>query len=144
MEYTIREAIIADAEALSELNAIEMGYEYSPEETAIKLRAALSRETDRIYVAICDEKVVGYIHACDYDLLFLPSMKNILALAVFSEYCGNGIGSALMARVENWAKSTDACGIRLVSGESRVIAHIFYEKCGFTSDKMQKNYKKMF
>jgi GNAT superfamily N-acetyltransferase len=71
-------------------------------------------------------------------------MKNILALAVFSEYCGNGIGSALMARVENWAKSTDACGIRLVSGESRVIAHSFYEKCGFTSDKMQKNYKKMF
>ena len=71
-------------------------------------------------------------------------MKNVLGIAVKTEFCGKGIGSALMQAVENWAKSTHACGIRLVSGESRSGAHKFYEKCGYNSKKMQKNFKKTF
>ncbi len=144
MEYIVREAVLTDAEALAELNKNEMGYDYSTKETAVNLNAALSRKGEKIYVAVCGERVVGYIHACDYLLLFSPPMKNILGIAVDSEYTRNGIGSALIGAVERWAIETNAVGVRLVSGESRVGAHRFYEKCGYKSNKMQKNFKKMF
>lgn len=143
MDFIIREAKTEDAPFLAELNKNEMGYEYPAEETENNLRAALSRTGERIFVAVYNDMVVGYIHACDYDLLFAPKMKNILGIAVDSDLCGNGIGSALMSEVEKWAKETNACGIRLVSGESRTGAHKFYEKCGYKSSKLQKNFKKM-
>lgn len=144
MEFTIREANICDAYALAELNRREMGYEYSAEATERNLREALSRSSDKIFVAVCGESVLGYIHACDYDLLFSPPIKNILGIAVSSEHIRKGIGKALITAVERWAKETNAAGIRLVSGESRTEAHRFYEKCGYKSNKMQKNFKKMF
>ncbi len=119
-----------------------MGYDFSAEKTAENLKISLEKEYEGIFVAEEDKKVVGYIHIAEYGLLFAEKGVNILGIAVAPEHIGKGIGRALMNKAEEWASERGAAYIRLVSGESRRGAHAFYEKCGYTSNKMQKNFKK--
>ena len=142
MEIQIREANVSDAGAIAKLNQESMGYCYPEEATAEKLRMLLGRKQDKLFVAVIENTVVGYIHANDYDLLYAPAMKNIMGLAVSPEYRRLGIGKALMSAVEVWTKETGAKGIRLVSGAGRQQAHAFYRDCGFSGGKEQLNFKK--
>ncbi len=144
MQVKIREFQMTDSKAIYDLNREEMGYEYPLEDTKAKLHQLSSSQCDKIYVAVVDEEVVGYIHANDYNLIYAPHMKNIMGIAVSSHWKRQGIGRALLARVEAWAQETGAKGVRLVSGASRTGAHAFYRSCGYSGDKMQLNLKKMF
>ena len=144
MEFEIREATITDAEEIYILNRDEMGYEFSIEQTREKLIKLFSSGNDKIFVAISENKVVGYAHANDYDVIYAPHMKNIMGIAVSKDYKHNGIGTALLQAVEGWAKQTGASGVRLVSGESRTGAHEFYRSCGYEGEKKQINFKKIF
>ena len=67
-----------------------------------------------------------------------------MGLAVDNDYKRNGIGSALLKQAEIWAKENGAVGIRLCSGAERENAHKFYLSQGFVSNKIQKNFKKIF
>lgn len=142
MEFIIRRCKLCDAFALHILNKNEMGYDYPEEKTENNLKTALEKDHEVIFVAESEGRIVGYIHASVYELLFSDKGVNILGIAVSSEHIRKGIGRALVSVVEEWAISCGASYIRLVSGESRQNAHLFYEKCGFTSNKMQKNFKK--
>lgn len=144
MDYIVREFTINDAEFIYKLNLEEMGYKYPLEETRNKLYQLINSDKDKIYVAETDKKVVGYIHANDYDVIYAPHMKNIMGVAVLKEYKKQGIGKALLAKVEEWAKETGASGIRLVSGSKRMDAHSFYRNCGYGNDKQQLNFTKVF
>ncbi len=140
----IREAVINDAKAISELNNKQMGYKISAEDTSERLVSILASKRDKIFVAIADENVVGYIHANDYDVLYFPHMKNIMGIAVNEEFKRQGIGRKLIDAVEVWARNTNAVGIRLVSGAARKDAHEFYKHCGFNKNKEQLNFNKIF
>ena len=89
----------------------------------------LSSKTDKIFAVAVGNRVVGYIHASDYDVIYAPHMKDIMGIAVAREYRHNEIGAALLQAAEDWAKKTGACGIRLCSGENRTGAHEFYRHC---------------
>ena len=143
-DFQIRKCSMDDAVSLKKMNCVEMGYDFSVDATAQKLQNLLQSEKDCILVAVSGETVVGYVHACDYDLLFSPHMKNIMTIAVAEEYRRSGIGSALLREVEKWAKETGAAGVRLVSGAARTEAHIFYQRCGYRKEKEQFNFKKWF
>ncbi|BCN30759.1 GNAT family N-acetyltransferase [Anaeromicropila herbilytica] len=143
MNIEIRECNIEDARYIYELNRDEMEYDYPFEQTIDKLERILSSKNDKVFVAIIQDIVVGYVHANDYDVIYTPHMKNIMGIAVSSKYKGNGIGKALLTEVENWAKETGAYGIRLVSGEERSGAHEFYRHCGYIENKRQINFKKI-
>lgn len=144
MDVKIRLCTLDDAAAVYELNKQEMWYDYPLEKTKQKLKQLLESETDRIYVAVTDEKVVAYVHARDYDVIYAPQYKDILAIAVFAQFKKRGIGRALLEAVEEWARQSGAAGIRLVSGSVRTGAHEFYRRCGYNSDKTQINFKKVF
>lgn len=144
MNVIIRECKIQDYAYIALLNRNEMGYNYPNEETRKKLLQLLNDVNHKIYVAIMDNQTVGYVHACNYDLLYAPHMKNIMGIAVSSEFRNNGIGKMLMNEIEKWARETGASGVRLVSGATRTEAHLFYSSCGYTSRKEQKNFIKMF
>lgn len=139
----IREAVPNDADAISELNDLQMGYKTLAKDTFERLNSILASGRNKIFVATIEGKVVGYVHVNDYDLIYFPHMKNIMGIAVDQKYKRQGIGRALMNAVEEWARSTNAVGIRLVSGETRTGAHEFYRHCGFSGDKKQINLKKM-
>ena len=140
----IRTAVIADSGDICGLSARELGYSYPAEKTREKLEKLLESASDRVFVAECGGRVVGYIHACDYDVLYAPHMKNIMGIAVSSDHRRMGIGKALISAVEQWAAETGAEGIRLNSGKTREGAHAFYRSIGFKGDKEQLNFKKYF
>ncbi|MBE6976586.1 MAG: GNAT family N-acetyltransferase [Ruminococcaceae bacterium] len=140
----IREACEADISAIWELNAIEMGYQYPLDATTQKVKMLLNSKADKIYVAVLEHTVVGYVHANNYDVIYAPHMKNIMGIAVLSNYKRCGIGRALLQQVEQWGRSTGAAGVRLTSGMMRTEAHVFYHSCGYAGDKEQLNLKKMF
>ena len=144
MKIEIRRAELSDLDAIWRLNRDELGYDYPLEETREKLSLLLGRESDRIFVAVLDGVVAGYVHVCDYDVIYAPHMKNIMGIAVASAHRRSGIGRALLAAAEAWGKETGAAGIRLVSGMTRTGAHAFYRACGYTGDKQQLNLKKMW
>jgi GNAT superfamily N-acetyltransferase len=140
----IREAGIDDYKDICLLNRDGLGYEYPLEKTKERLAAIISATTDAIFVAENDGKIVGYIHLEAYECTYSDSVKNVLALAVDENYRRMGIGRQLIQMAEEWAKSCGAVGIRLVSGYNREIAHKFYQSCGFTLRKEQKNFIKLF
>lgn len=142
MIFQIREGREADAPAICVLNREALGYDYPLENTEKKLRAILKSEADRIFVAEAENTVIGYVHACDYEVLYAPHMKNIMGIAVRRAYQRQGIGKALLEQVEIWAKETNAKGVRLVSGSTRKDAHSFYRRLGYSGGKEQLNFKK--
>lgn len=137
MDIQIREGIISDSHAIDQITQYELGYMCGEELLKIKLQAALASEREKVFVALCDEKVVGYIHAENYEVLYYPSMKNLLGFAVLRDYQRKGIGTRLLNAVEQWAKETGAYGVRLNSGKIRRDAHAFYRLRGYDSEKEQ-------
>lgn len=142
MEITIREYKTSDTKAIYYLNKNELGYEYSLAETEKNLSKLSNCKSHKIFVAVQNQDVVGYIHAADYDLIYATHMKNIMGIAVSSYNKRKGIGKLLLQAIEQWAKNTGASGVRLVSGSSRTDAHQFYTNCGYYGGKQQLNFKK--
>lgn len=143
MEWTIREARLADCAAIARLNREELGYDFPEERTREKLGACLTNPAHKIFVAESGGEVVGYLHLEDYDVLYFPHMKNVLGIAVASACRRQGVGRALLAAGEAWAKADGAVAVRLVSGEGRKGAHAFYQRLGYTGNKLQRNFKKL-
>lgn len=144
-QIRLRPARQKDAAALQRLNADMLGYDYSLSDTQEQLHRLLAMPQHLIVVAEAEGKqeLVGYVHAQDYEVLYSSPMKDILGIAVHPDYQHQGIGSSLLAWIEQWASSQNACMIRLVSSEARVKAHAFYEANGYLREKRQLNFKKM-
>lgn len=142
MEPTTRTATLGDAGVIQRLNRDDLGYDHAEDAVAKALADAVASPRDLVLVAEVAGAVVGYVHGEEYRLLYEDPMVNVLGIAVSADAQGQGVGRALMARVEAWAGERGASGLRLVSGEARVGAHAFYERLGFTATKKQLNYRK--
>ena len=142
MELVIRDAVVEDAPAIAQLNRDGMGYDYPVERTREKLRACLGNPSHKILVAESEGVVVSYVHLEDYDTLYADPRKNVWGIAGAEACPRQGVGKALPQAGEEWAASTGAAGVRLVSGESRKGAHAFYQTLGYTGNKLQRNFKK--
>lgn len=143
-DVMIRPAAPEDAETLYAINRDAMGYDYPLEQTRQRLNAVLSSACDKLFVAELNGLVSGYVHAANYDCIYAPSLKNILALAVLPQAQGRHVGRRLLGAAEQWAKECGCSGVRLVSGFNRMGAHGFYLACGYTDRKNQKNFIKLF
>lgn len=144
MKITTRLAQESDLESLYVLTKESLGYDYPQEKMMKKIENVLKSSKDFLLVAQIDQKIVGYVHANDYDLIYMDHLKNIMGIAVDPNYRYLGIGKMLLEGVEKWAQETGASGVRLVSGESRIGAHEFYKHCGYQSRKKQLNFMKLF
>ena len=142
MGIIIRDCIAEDAEALSRINRERMGYDYPEADTRAKLEKLLARGDNKIFVAEDGGRVVGYAHAVLYDVIYAPTMVNIMGIAVDGSCQRRGIGRRLLDAVERWAAESGASGIRLVSGSERSQAHTFYEICGYKCNKTQLHFTK--
>ena len=142
--FIVRQAVISDAKDIYYINKTSLGYDYDLEKQKAKIQAVLNDSTQVIFVAETNNKVVGYIHLVNYDVIYADNFKNCLGLAVDNDYKRNGIGSALLNQAEIWAKENGAVGIRLCSGVEREKAHQFYQSQCYEVTKLQKNIKKIF
>ena len=134
-----------DVASIYEINKEALGYTFSPEETASQL-AKLSQDSHHFLLGYEDDtshELVGYIHAEVYESLYSKAGFNILALAVLPQSQGRGFGRDLLEGLEKETKRRGYEFIRLNSADHRIGAHTFYEKVGYTCDKIQKRFIKL-
>ena len=142
----LRDLKTTDVEAICVINKEALGYTFSPEETASQL-ARLSKGSHHFLLGYEDDashELHGYVHAEIYESLYSKAGFNILALAVLPQRQGKGIGKALLEGLEQETKKRGYNFIRLNSADHRLGAHAFYEKVGYTCDKVQKRFIRIF
>ena len=139
----IREAAYNDCSGIAKICEYDLGYKCD-EAFVKKQLTALDEKRECVFVAVCDNTVVGFIHVEKYEVLYYHPMANILGLAVSSEYRRRGIGRALLNKAEEWAKSRSISLMRLNSGSSRKEAHTFYRNAGYNEEKEQIRFLKRF
>lgn len=135
-----------DVKAICEINQEALGYSFSLEDTASQL-ASLSQDSHHFLLGYEDAAthfLLGYVHAEVYESLYSKAGFNILALAVLPQTQGQGIGKTLLQGLEHEAKKRGYNFIRLNSADHRLGAHAFYEKVGYTCDKTQKRFIRIF
>ena len=146
MSYDLlRDLKTTDVAAICEINKEALGYLFSLEETSSQL-AKLSQDSHHYLLGFEDSTshdLLGYVHAEVYESLYSKPGFNILALAVLPQRQGKGIGKALLEGLEQETKRRGYEFIRLNSADHRLGAHAFYEKVGYTCDKMQKRFIKL-
>ena len=142
----LRDLKTTDVAAICEINKEALGYSFSLEETASQL-AKLSQDSHHYLLGFEDSTshdLLGYVHAEVYESLYSKPGFNILALAVLPQTQGQGIGKTLLQGLEQEAKKRGYNFIRLNSADHRLGAHAFYEKVGYTCDKTQERFIRIF
>ena len=142
----LRDLQETDVHAICEINQGALGYSFSPEDTASQL-AKLSQDSHHFLLGYEDAVsriLLGYVHAEVYESLYSKAGFNILGLAVLPQAQGRGIGKSLLQGLDQEAKRRGYGFIRLNSADHRLGAHAFYEKVGYTCDKVQKRFIRIF
>ena len=142
----LRDLKTADVAAICEINKEALDYSFSLEETSSQL-AKLSQDPHHFLLGFeepTSHDLLGYVHAEVYESLYSKPGFNILALAVLPQTQGQGIGKTLLQGLEQEAKKRGYNFIRLNSADHRLGAHVFYEKVGYTCDKVQKRFIRIF
>ena len=132
----------SDVDAVHRL-AVELGYPTEPALTLARIRAVLASDVTDAFVAEDSEgRVLGWAHV--FTAPFLESGPNaeLGGLVVEESARGRGIGAALVARAESWARERGIRKICLRSNVIRTEAHDFYRRLGFTIQKSQFKFQK--
>ena len=146
-DFFIREATSNDIPAMCTIFKNDLGYTDCTLEIVQQKFAGLVKGHEAVFVAEseCQEekgRIVGVIHVEKYDVLYYPTMANILGLAVASDFRRKGIGGALLNHAEQWAQENGITLMRLNSGGTRKEAHEFYRAQGYDDEKMQLRFMK--
>lgn len=137
----LRDARIEDAPEIARLTE-QLGYSPPPEHVVASLRRNLAREDGRIVIAELDGRAVGWVHVVVNDYVDVERYALIAALVVDSSIRRAGVGRALMARAEEWARQQGVGVMRLTSSSTRTGAHRFYERIGYSNIKTQYSFAK--
>lgn len=130
-EVAIREARPEDSEVVAKLLG-ELGYPTDAHRFERRLERIERDPNSRLFVAIVDGRVAGL---AGYHQLPLVEHDEpgcqLTALVVGEAYRRTGVGSALVRRVEEEARSRGGAHLVLNTARHREDAHAFYERLGF-------------
>lgn len=135
----IREVAAKDLCGIHDLSK-QLGYDYDLEKMSVKLNDIIYNPDHKVYIALENEKIIGYIHVEIYRVLYADNMLNILGVVVDPFYRSQGVGRSLIRIIERYAKELGCCGIRANSGIKRENAHQFYQRRGFVRESDQKRF----
>lgn len=107
-----------------------------------KILDVLSRDNEKIFIAVSDGEVIGYIYANTYDVLYQKPIANVVTFVLNMNKKHNGVGKTLIDAVENWAKDKGLKEVRLVSDKNRTHAHSLFKKLGYNVDETDYEFKK--
>jgi GNAT superfamily N-acetyltransferase len=136
MEISLRKINVGDSEEVAQLSK-QLGYEVSIEQTKYNITATLENKHCQAYVAIFENKVVGWIFVAHIILIESPAFCEIRGLVVDDKYRRHNIGKLLVEKVKQWCKEKSD-KLRVRCNVKRKDAHTFYEHVGFTEKKEQK------
>lgn len=138
----VRSATLADASRLAELSAA-LGYPVPVSELAATLERLLSRQDHAILVAVMHERIVGWIHVAEREVLEIGRLAEILGLVVDASARRQRVGQRLVAAAEAWATARDLPAMTVRSNVIRAESHPFYEALGYARIKTQHTYRKL-
>ncbi len=144
VNITVRKCMISDAPRIRELSRQLLGFDYPEDKFEANIRRLMTRASNLLIVAENNGTMLGFAHACDFDILYGPHLKILRAIAVDEKYRSYGAGKKLLEAVEDWAKRTGASGVRIYSGSERTAAIGLYKACGYEFVKPETKYKKDF
>ena len=141
-QICLRKPDTGDEEALAVLCG-ELGYPSSAQEIGERLSHFLNREDHFVLVATDDSDTpVGWIHAFVAHRLETDAFAEIGGIVVSEEHRGTGIGTQLLGKAEEWARSQKVRAIGVRSNVVRDRAHGFYERAGYKQTKTSHVYQK--
>lgn len=137
----LRSATSGDAPAIAAI-AREFGYEPSEAEVEDHLSDLLGRDDHAVFVAESDGAVQGWGHVRINRQIETPRYAELAGLVVRRGSRGQGIGSALLAAAEAWARERGERSLRVRCNMVRERAHRFYRREGYAELKQQKTFVK--
>ena len=121
----------------------QLGYPTTEDEIAARFAGLAGSTEDYVCVAETEgSRIAGWMHLHVYRTLEGDAQVEILGLVVDSESRRQGVGRALMAEAERWARARGVAAIRLRSNIVRAGAHAFYQALGFRIIKTQHAFEK--
>ena len=140
----VRAAQEGDVEALASLSA-QLGYPTSVDEMRERYLRVRAAQAGEIFVAVCvsDARVVGWTHVVPRLQLEDAPYAELAGLVVDETVRGAGVGAALLAAAEDWARAQGFATMRVRSNVIRERAHRFYEREGYERIKAQAMFRKI-
>jgi len=135
----IRPMTAADAPLVADLTT-QLGYPSTAEEAAERLATLAGR--DAALVADAEGRVVGWVHVILVTSLVSDLKADIGGLVVDEDHRSSGIGAALLAAAEAWARDQGASRMLVRSRIARERAHQFYERKGYELIKTSHVFEK--
>ena len=128
----IRTPVHADVDRIAELLG-ELGYPASVDSIPARLAALTAESLSIVLVAEQADLVVGVITAHSFASIHDDRpVAWITTLAVSTEVRKGGVGRALVAAAEGWAKNRGCVRISVTTALHRAVAHEFYKRLGYS------------
>jgi GNAT superfamily N-acetyltransferase len=145
LPVSTRQARLGDVPALVDLLR-QLGYPIDRYSLSDRLERLLGRPlVHRMLVAPAppDEgRLLGALHATRRETVESEDYTEIAALVVDESARGSGVGKALVAAAERWARDLGMPAVRVRSNVVRTSAHAFYERLGYRVLKQQTSFLK--
>ena len=142
MEIRVRPMAVDDAVAVTALYT-QLGYPAPTEEMERRI-ARLAGSGDHVALVAEDSAglVIGCIQVQGRHLLEYRPFAEIAGVVVDEACRGQGVGRALLAGAEAWARARGYAQVLVRSNTLRTRAHHFYEREGYRADKSQYVFSK--
>lgn len=108
-----------------------------------KILDVLNHDDEKIFIAVCDDEVIGYIYVNIYDVLYQEPIANVVSFILNMNKKHNGIGKTLIEAAENWAKDKGIKKARIVSDVNRTHGHSLFKKLGYVINETDFEFKKV-
>lgn len=139
---TIRKAVESDAIEIARLSA-QLGYPAEIEAFVQRLEFLLHSPKHSVLVAAGDDgHLQGFVGVEHRVMIEMGERVEIVGLVVDAQARRTGVGRALVAAAEQWARDAGVKEIFLGSNVVRPEAHVFYPSLGYTVVKTQHSYLK--
>lgn len=130
----------ADAEAVATLTT-QLGYPTDPAAAEARITDVVGREDHAALVAVdAEDHPIGWIHVERAMSLAEDGHAVIAGLVVDAAHRSDGIGAALLAAGEAWARGQGISQIVVRTRTTRHGAHRFYEREGYRLVKESRVY----
>lgn len=123
--------------------AEQLGYPCTENELRARMDSIGARGDHLLLVACDDADIpVAWMHLCTVSSLQAPATAQLSAIVVDEAHRGEGVGAALVAEAEAWARARGFDRLMLRSRRDRDEAHGFYRKRGFRAAKISVIFEK--
>ena len=103
-----------------------------------QIKTLLSCENQTIFVIEDNSAIVGFLSAIGGR--YKRNAKTVfVVIGILEEYSGNGLGTALFERMEDWARSLEVHRLELIVMTHNTRGIALYQKMGFEIEGMRKD-----